>query len=556
MLKSLNIKNIAVIEEANIDFSDGLNVMTGETGAGKSIIVDSINAVLGERTSKELVRHGEDNAFVSAMFERINSDVRNKLCDLGLPCEEDNTLVITRRISALGKSSCRINGVACTVSMLKEIGTLLMNIHGQHDSQALLNSDYHYRFVDMLCDDKSVLEDYKKSFRAFVAIRKKLKELTADADDRERTLELLSYEIAELEAADIKIGEREELKNRRNLILNAKSIITSLSGVLSAINGDDEFSGIETMLETQARELEDISEVDSELKSIYNKLTDLNDMLEALKDMTRGKLSSIDYSEGELDEIEERLDMYYRFSSKYGDTEEEMLSYLENAQNRKNAIDNSDEELKRLNDEYDIALEETLMKAEKLSAFRKETAKRLEEAVKAQLEYLDMPKIQFITHFDKGNLSVNGTDKLEFLISTNPGEPPKPLSKIASGGELSRIMLAVKSVLAKADSVDTLIFDEIDTGVSGRASRKIGYRLKSLGRDTQVICVTHSAQIASCADEHLLIKKEFSGDRTYTSVTPLNRDERIKELARIMGGLQITDTLLKSAEELLNTENN
>lgn len=551
MLKSLNIENIAVIEKADIEFSEGLNVMTGETGAGKSIVVDSINAILGERTSRELVRHGADNAVVTAYFEDINSDINDKLLKMGIEPEEDNTLLLSRKISAQGKSSCRINGASCTVSMLKEVGNLLVNIHGQHDNQALLNPEYHYIFVDMLANDKTIYNNYKQNFKKLLSIRRRLKELTSDADSKDRQLELLDYQINELTQAEIKIGEWAELKARKNLVLNSQSIINALNSALSALNGDDEVSGILTMLAASSRELGAVSSFDDELREACSKLDDLNEQAEILKDMLSKKLDSVDYSSDELEKIEERLDLLYHFSNKYGETEQDMLNYLNDALSRRNSIINSDEEIERLNSEYDKALDDTIKAADALSRCRKSLASQLELDVKAQLEFLDMPKIQFIVQFDKGNLSSNGYDRIEFLISTNPGEPPKPLAKIASGGELSRIMLAIKNIIAKHDSVDTLIFDEIDTGVSGRASRKIGLKLKSVSEHTQVICVTHSAQIAAAADNHLLIEKQFKDDRTYTSVTALDFEARRYELARIMGGLEITDTLLKSAEELL-----
>ena len=551
MLNHLSIENIAVIEKAEIDFTKGFNVLTGETGAGKSIVVDSINAVLGERASKELVRHGAENAFVSAVFDGIGNDVKAMLEELEL-ANDDDELIISRKISAAGKSSCRINGYPCTASMLRSLSSLLVNIHGQHDSQALLNPEMHYHFVDILSESDEPLKQYKQAFKKLLSVRKRLKELTVDADEKDRQLELLSYEIKELSEADIKIGEREQLKARRNLIINSQSVINALNSVIGAVNGDDEALGIEVLASSSLKEIEGVASVDSELKEIYGKLEELTDVAEAIKDLAQAKLSSIDYSEAELEQIEERLDLLYRFSNKYGDTEEEMLSYLENAEKRRNSIVNSDEELIKLNAEYDLAYNETLEKAKALSECRQATARLFEKNVKAQLEYLDMPKIQFSVSFDRGNLSSTGFDKIEFLISTNPGEPPKPLAKIASGGELSRIMLAIKNILAEKDSVQTLIFDEIDTGVSGRASRKIGFRLKSVAESTQVICVTHSAQIAACADNHLLISKQFDNNRTYTSVKCLNYDERKQELARIMGGMEITETLLQSAEELLN----
>ncbi len=548
MLKSLNIENIAVIEKADIELSAGLNVLTGETGAGKSIVVDSINAVLGERTSRELVRHGADAAFVSALFDDIGDEVKDKLEELDFPVDDE--LLITRRITSQGKSSCRINGVPCTVSLLHEIGTLLVNIHGQHDSQALLNPDVHYHFIDML--GVQGLAEYRKAFSELRSVRKRLKALTLDVDERDRQLELLNYEINELTAADIKTGERDALKNRRNMIHHSQTVTDALNHILEAVNGDDDTSGVQTLLAAAVREAAAVSTVDSELQTLYNRLSDLTDAVESIKDITEAKLASTDFSEAELEQIEARLDMYYRFSNKYGDTEEEMLAYLDNAVARRDAIVNSDEELEKLNAAYDTAYENAMQAAEALSQSRREVARDLEYKVKQELQFLDMPKIEFITQFTQGNLSAMGYDKIEFLISTNPGEPPKPLSKIASGGELSRIMLAIKKVIAAHDSVGTLIFDEIDTGVSGKASRKIGYSLKGVSEYAQVVCVTHSAQIASLADNHLLISKRFENDRTYTSVTSLDYEARKQELARIMGGLEITDSLLHSAEELLS----
>mgnify|MGYP002732308003 FL=1 len=555
MLKSLNIENIAVIEKADIEFSGGLNVLTGETGAGKSIVVDSINAILGERTSKDLVRHGADNANVVARFENINSDVEAMLNDLDITPEEDKSLIISRKISNQGKSNCRINGVPCTVGMLKELGSKLVNIHGQHDSQQLLNSDMHYKFVDMLSNDKAIYEEYKKSFKNLVAVRKQLKKLTADADDKDKQLELLEYQINEISQADIKVGEIEQLKQRKTFLLNAKNIISALNTALSAINGDDDNAGIKSVVESSLADFDSIQDVDVDLKAIYNQCDTVNEQLEILKDALSNKLYSIDYDELELDSIEERLNLLYNFANKYGETEQDMLNYLANAEKQRNSIVNSDEEIERLSAEYDSALDKTVTAADILSAHRKGLAYKLEQDVQEELLFLDMPKIKFSVNFEKGNLSLNGYDKIEFLISTNPGEPLKPLAKIASGGELSRIMLAIKNIVARYDVIDTLIFDEIDTGVSGRASRKIGLKLKDVSRHTQVICVTHSAQIASVADCHLLIEKRISLESTYTSVKSLDFNGRKRELARIMGGLEITDSLLKSAEELLSEKN-
>ncbi len=548
MLKTLDIENIAVIEKASVDFSGGLNVLTGETGAGKSIVVDSINAIMGERTSRELVRYGADNAYVSAYFDDICDSALNKLKKFDIELEEDNSLLITRKISANGKSLCKVNGKTVTVSMLKEICSYLVNVHGQHDSQALLNPDLQYNYIDMLLEDKSVLSDYKETFKKLISVRRKLKSFAKDEDNKESLLELLNFQIEELEKADIKVGEREELTKKRALIQKSEDIIKSLNLAISVINGDDENIGIEQACADVSRTLFKFDET----KDVYDVFNDINDKLELAKDKAEALLLSIDFSPEEIEMIDEKLDLYYKFSNKYGQTEQEMLNYLEKAKEKRNSILFADEELNRLNEEYENLLNITVKLADKLSAERKKTAKIFEENVKQELAFLDMPKMQFYVDFNKGNLSSTGYDKIEFLISANPGEPPKSLSKVASGGELSRIMLAIKNIISYNDTIGTLIFDEIDTGVSGRASQKIGLKLKSVSKNTQVICVTHSAQIASNADEHFLIQKKFNDNKTFTSVTPLDFEGRKQELARIMGGLEITDTLLQSAEELLN----
>lgn len=548
MLKTLDIENIAVIEKASVNFSGGLNVLTGETGAGKSIVVDSINAIMGERTSRELVRYGADNAYVSAYFDDICDSALNKLKEFDIELEDDNSLLITRKISANGKSLCKVNGKTVTVSMLKEICSYLVNVHGQHDSQALLNPDLQYNYIDMLLEDKSVLSDYKETFKKLISVRRKLKSFAKDEDNKESLLELLNFQIEELEKADIKLGEREELTQKRALIQKSEDIIKSLNLAISVINGDDENIGIEQACADVSRTLFKFDET----KDVYDVFNDINDKLELAKDKAEALLLSIDFSPEEIEMIDEKLDLYYKFSNKYGQTEQEMLDYLEKAKERRNSILFADEELNRLNEEYENLLNITVKLADKLSVERKKTAKIFEEKVKQELAFLDMPKMQFYVDFNKGNLSSTGYDKIEFLISANPGEPPKSLSKVASGGELSRIMLAIKNIISYNDTIGTLIFDEIDTGVSGRASQKIGLKLKSVSKNTQVICVTHSAQIASNADEHFLIQKKFNDNKTFTCVTPLDFEGRKQELARIMGGLEITDTLLQSAEELLN----
>lgn len=555
MLKTLVIENIAVIKKAQIEFTGGLNVLTGETGAGKSIVVDSINAILGERTSRELVRAGSDNAFVNAYFEDINDDVKLKLNEYDIPIEEDGSLLLSRKISAGGKSVCRVNGLPVTVGILKDIGTHLVNIHGQHDSQALLNPDFHYKFVDAYADCDELLAEYKDSFKSFLNIRRQLKSLTSDADERDKQSEILDYQIKELRDADIKVGEWEKLKHRQSVILNSQAILNALNTLLGAVNGDDENQGIQSVLMSSDKEITALLDADSQLKPIKEKLDSAEDLLESIKDLISDKMESLDFQPDELDKIEERLDILYTFSNKYGETEQDMLYYLADAERKRALFDNSEQELERLNAEYDSSLEKTQSLALKLSEVRRKAAEKLGEEICSQLEFLDMPGVKFVTQFSKGNLSSVGVDKIEFLIRTNPGEEPKPLAKIASGGELSRIMLAIKSIIAKSDSIATLIFDEIDTGVSGKASRKIGLKLKEVGENAQVICVTHSAQIASAADSHFLIKKEYTDNAAFTQIMPLDFEGRKYELARIMGGLNVTESLLKSAEEMLDNGN-
>lgn len=549
MLKTLEIENIAVIEKASVDFSAGLNVLTGETGAGKSIVVDSINAILGERTTRELVRHGADYAAVSALFENVNKSVLEALKEMGFEADEDGSILLYRKISSQGKSSCRINGMPCTVSILKNIGSLLVNIHGQHDSQSLLNPELHYRFIDLLADDESVFSDYRTAFKEFISVRRKLKSLNEDEETKERRLELLNYQINELESADIQPGERDKLTSRRNEIADLENIRSALMDAVYVLGGDDEFGGITGYLNDITAKLQQSESLQKPAENAVGIL----DNAEALKQDLENRLESLDIEPQELENIEARLDLLYKFSLKYGSTEEEMISALEDMKKQRDEILFADKELERLSEEYDVLLEKAVNAAERLSEYRKKTAAKFEKEVCQSLSFLDMPSIKFIVDFKKGKLSSTGFDDISFYISTNPGEPPKPLSKIASGGELSRIMLAIKNIIAGHDTVGTLIFDEIDTGVSGRASRKIGLKLKSVSKDTQVICVTHSAQIASAADTHFLISKHVSDGRTFTEVKPLDFEGRKHELARIMGGLEISEAMLSSAEELLRS---
>ena len=551
MLKTLEIENIAVIERAEIEFLPGFNVLTGETGAGKSIVVDSINAILGERTSRELVRTGAQHAFVSAYFTDIDPCVSAKLDELGYPKNEENDLIITRRIGADGKSLCKINSRTANVSALKELGKELVNIHGQHDSQALLNPESHIGFIDMLCKSDKPLCEYKEAFSDFMRIRRRLKRLTADAENNDNTASLLDYQIAELENAGVSSGETERLTERKKALDNAADALSALSALDSCVNGDDDAPGVRVALSTAAKELEPFAPFLHDVEMLLRILADTDAQLEDALSLSRAAAQQLDSDPEEKEAVEERLDLLFRLSSKYGGSEERMLEYLESAREKRALIATDEQELERLDSEYDAALQRVSELAARLSNERKATAAEFEKNVKRQLEFLDMPGVTFKVDFQKGILSSSGTDRIEFLISANAGEEPRPLARIASGGELSRIMLAIKSILAYNDTIDTLIFDEIDTGVSGRASGRIGQKLKALSKDTQVITVTHSAQIASFADSHFLIKKDTENGRTYSNITPLSKSQRIEELARIMGGLNITDALLNSAAEML-----
>lgn len=549
MLKSLSIENVAVIEKAVISFDNGLNILTGETGAGKSIVIDSLNMVLGERTSRDLVRTGADQAQVTALFTDVCENVRAFLQENGIEC--DGELYVVRRVSAAGKSACRINSMPVTATVLRELGKRLVNIHGQHDSQQLLDAAMHIHFIDRLSADSALYEDYHRSFRDFMAVRKKLKALTRSDDDNDSRLEILNFQIGELEQADIKVGERDKLNKRKAQILAADGMRRLLGSFLNFADGSDEVQGAVPFLQNFRENTLRYSDTDAQFEQLYKQCDALTEQMITLSDQIRAKADDLDADPQELEAIEERLDQLYKLGLKYGDSEESMLAFLADARQKRDAIAFSDEEIERLSKEYDRLYSEVVQKAEALSASRKKTAAVFEQQVKAQLTFLDMPNVRFAVHFARGKLSAIGFDDVEFLISTNPGMPPKPLAKIASGGELSRIMLAVKTVLAKNDDIATLIFDEIDTGVSGDASRKIGLKLKEVSASAQVICVTHSAQIAAFADRHLFISKQVDNGQTYTKVTPLDFEARQRELARIMGGNRVTDALLQSAREML-----
>ena len=552
MLTSLKIENVAIIESAAIEFGCGLNVLTGETGAGKSIVIDSINAILGERTSRDIIRTGAQNAKVYAVFEDVNAKVRNFLDENGIDCE-DGVLIINRTLSREGKNVCRLNGTPVTVSMLREIGSELIDIHGQHDNQALLSPEKHCGFVDSFAGNAEIIADYREKYGRLCEVRNKLKKLTTDESSKSQRIDFLTYQIDELEKAEITPGERDELKARKTLINNSQKVIESLNVAYEALKADG--AGIDMITDAES-EISDASAYMEALGEASEKITDIRYELEDIAETVRDAMSEVDFDQSELEEIDERLDLLYRLSKKYGNTEEEMLEYLEKAKTELDNIAFSEEKVKELQKQEKEALAETEAAAKKLTESRKTAGKKLSEAICSELEFLDMPNVRFVVKCDDIGLTENGKDEIEFLISANVGEEPKPLAKIASGGELSRIMLAIKNVLAETDGVDTMIFDEIDTGVSGRAAQKIAMKLRSASKGRQVICVTHLAQIAAQGDVHLYISKSVSDGKTYTNIKSLIEEDRVAEIARIMGGMEITKLQLESAREMLKNAGN
>lgn len=552
MLTSLKIENVAIIESAAIEFGCGLNVLTGETGAGKSIVIDSINAILGERTSRDIIRTGAQSAKVYAVFEDVNERVRNFLDENGIDCE-DGVLIINRTLSREGKNVCRINGAPVTVSMLREIGGELIDIHGQHDNQSLLSPEKHCGFVDSFAGNADLITDYREKYGRLCEIRSKLKKLTTDESSKSQRIDFLTYQIDELEKAEITIGERDELKARKSLINNSQKVIESLNIAYEALKADG--AGIDMITDAES-EIANASAYMEMLGEASEKITDIRYELEDIAETVRDAMTEVDFDPSELEDIDERLDLLYRLSKKYGDTEEEMLEYLEKARAELDNIAFSEERVKELQKQKKEALAETETAACKLTESRKTAGEKLSNAICSELEFLDMPNVRFVVKCSDIGLTENGKDEIEFLISANAGEEPKPLAKIASGGELSRIMLAIKNVLAETDGVDTMIFDEIDTGVSGRAAQKIAMKLRSASKGRQVICVTHLAQIAAQGDVHLYISKSVSDGKTYTNIKSLIEEERVAEIARIMGGMEITKLQLESARERLANAGN
>lgn len=551
MLSVLKIQNIAIIESAEIEFSQGFNVLSGETGAGKSIILDSINAVLGFRTSRELIRTGENEAQVTALFSCVGENVNNKLKALDLPISPDATVLISRIISA-DRNVCRVNNAITNVSALRELGTELISIHGQQDNRDLLNDETHISYIDSMSSAEQLVSEYKNTYEELIQTKSKIKRLSGEKSEKARKADILSFQIKEIEDAQIIPGEWERLKNRRTELQNFEKIQAGLYGAYGALSGDDSFHGAVEMVSGAYRELSGISQYSKDIEIISEKLGNLYYDLEDLADTIRGYVSDEGFSREELENVENRINTIYNLSKKYGETEDEILEFLENAREEYNEISFSDEKLEELKILCEKQQNKAYELARKLSETRKNVALDFSKKVCKELEFLDMPNVEFVVDFKEIELSENGIDKVEFLISANLGEMPKPITKIASGGELSRIMLAFKTVMANKDKIETMVFDEIDSGVSGRAALKVASKLKEVSTGKQVLCVTHLAQLMSYADKHYLIEKATNNGKTYTSVTPLDTAGRKNEIARIIGGGSITDTQLKNAEEMLS----
>ncbi|MBE6764915.1 MAG: DNA repair protein RecN [Ruminococcaceae bacterium] len=549
MLSKLYIENIAVIERVEIEFSKGLNVLTGETGAGKSILLDSISAVLGERTSRDLIRTGEQTACVTAEFTDIGKSVTDMLEGLGIETE-DGVLMLSRELSLTGRGGFRINGRPTSGSILRELGSKLINIHGQHDNQALLDQASHLRYIDLMTDG-GLIEEFSALYGEYTQAQEEFSKFCIDVSTKQRRVDLLNYRVAEIEDADLSVGELAQLLDKRRMYQNFERIANGLCEADACLYGDENSSGGVGEIATASEILCDMEDLYPQIlpisKRFLNILYELKDAASELHEMSY----NMEYDPSALEEIENRIELLKKIVKKYG-SEEAALRFLRKAKQELSDLENFEEHNVMLEEKRDKALEAALAAAKKLSLQRQKAAQDFCDRVGRELSYLDMPYVSLSAFFEEKELSSDGVDKAEFLISVNPGEAPRPLVKVASGGELSRIMLAIKNVLSEKDDIDTLIFDEIDTGISGRAAQKVGEKLLETSRSRQLICVTHLAQIAACADNHLYIEKNIENGRTCTNVTSLEREGRVRELARINGGGSLTEAMLLSAQELLD----
>ena len=550
MLSVLHIENIAVIEQADIVFNQGFNVLTGETGAGKSIVIDAISAILGERAYRDMVRTGAAKASVRALFRQVPE--LPWFQENGVPYEEET--LIQREIYLDGKNVCRVNGQLLSVSILRKLGLQLINIHGQRDSQQLFDEGYHLAYLDAFAGDEALLTDYEEKFQAVAALRREIQRLTMDEGEKLRRMESLKFQIEEISRAQLKPGEDETLEARRKLLQNAEKLSDGLDEAVTGLYGDDDSDGATALLTRAERALSRLGRFDDSLEALHTRVADLMYQVQDVAEELRDRRAHFAYSGEELESIESRLDVIHRLRRKYGVSCQDILDYLAKAQKELDEIEFADDEIVRLKTKLQSAEQAAWEAAFALRKARQAGAERLAARILEELRQLDMPRVQFQCQFTQTELSPVGADAVAFYMSANVGEALKPMNKVASGGELARIMLALKNVLAQQDRVATLIFDEVDTGVSGRAAQKVAEKLRSVARNKQVLCVTHLPQIAALADTHLLIAKGEREGRTYTTVTPLDREGRKLELARIIGGASITETTLRSAEEMLTSE--
>lgn len=549
MLCEIKIENVAVIEKAAAVFSDGLNVLSGETGAGKSILIDSINAILGNRTSREIVRSHTPKAMIWATFRGIGAKTRAQLADAGY--EAENELLLYREITAEGKSTCRINGMPATASVVRDICSGLINIHGQHDNQSLMNPARHLGILDSFAQNETAHDAYYVVYKELCRVKKEIDALSTDETEKERRIETLRFQIEEIGAAELRPGEEDELLNRRTLIRNAQTVTEQLNIAYAALSGAEDAPGAGEMLGSAATALESISSLSEDFAPLAEQMSGLyytaRDAASDIADI----LARCEFDPQALDAVEERLDLIYRMKQKYGGDVQDILAYLDAATAELDGIETGAQRLDELYDRQAALYDKAKALADALTQTRLEAFERFNAQITDALRFLNMPGIRFTLSHKKGPLAGSGQDSVEFNISTNPGEEPKPLAKIASGGELSRIMLAVKSALADKDDIGTVIYDEIDTGVSGLAAGRISEKLKQTAQGRQVICITHTAQIAAQADNHLLIRKNVSEDRTYTEIDALSGEGRVQELARMISGDKITELALANAREML-----
>mgnify|MGYP000631684754 FL=1 len=549
MLSSLQIENVAVIQKANVHFEKGLNVLTGETGAGKSILIDSINAILGNRTSKDLVRTGAAKAVIRAAFEDVPPAVLDSLEKAGY--ERSEALLLSREITAEGKSTCRINGMPATAAVLRELCGGLININGQHDSVGLLNPARHEGILDAYAQNSAEYQAYYAIYRELVGVKKTLDAMITDESEKQRRIDLLSYQVQEIDDAGLTAGEEQTLESRRKVLANASTIRDRIAQCYALLSGGDEAPGAVDLLGEASNAVDAAAQLDGELSAGAGQLLDLYYTAKDVAADLIGRLDAYDTNDAELDEIEQRIDLIYKLRRKYGDTVEDILAFGERARKELEMIQSSQERVEHLQKEqrrlYTLARE----KAEALTQTRLKAFDELNKRISGTLDFLNMPGVRMTLRHSRGPLASHGQDSVEFYISTNPGEAPKPLAKIASGGELSRITLAIKNAMADKDAVPTVIYDEIDSGVSGKAASRIGEGLRQSAEGHQILCITHTAQIAALADCHLLIQKNITNERTYTEIHPLDENGRVEALARLISGDHVTELSLANAREML-----